>query len=164
MGTRGPSKTPTNILKARGSKRAGDRPAEPIAPEGDPVCPDWLRPEAKDYWARLMPMLQNQKLLAECDENAIARYCQTLAKWRQSEEFLMKHGESYGMVDATGNTIIKAYLQVNLSIKLSEVLLRLEREFGLTPSARASLGAVENPGINKDKAAKYFNHGRNKTA
>ena len=161
----GPKKTPTNILDMRGSHRAKDRPGEPIAPVGDPLCPEWIRPNAKEYWARLLPMLQNQKLLSECDENSIARYCQTLAKWREAEEWLMEKGNTYPDRDKDGNVIgVKPWPEVNLAIKLSEVLLRLEREFGLTPSARATLGSVGNPGINKDKAAKYFNRGRNKTA
>lgn len=146
MGKRGPARTPTNILKMRGSWRAKGREGEPRPDASAPRCPKWLRPEAKRVWRELVPQLERMNVLARCDRNAIARYCQVFAKWRSAEEFLKEHGEVYPEKNASGQTLgLREYPQVSQAIRFSEQLLRLEREFGLTPSARANLSVGKKP-------------------
>ena len=145
MGKRGPPKTPTAELKLRGSWRANDRVNEPVFDDGVPECPDWLRPEAREVWERLVPKLARVPgLLKAVDENALARYCQTRAKWRECEDFLAKHGDVYAAKDRRGKvTGFVQHPQVNTAIKLDAALFAMEKQFGLTPSARAGLSVSD---------------------
>ncbi len=153
MGKRGPARTPTRILKMRGSWRADAREGEPEPDASRPRCPAWLRKEAKRAWKELIPQLEAMGILAKCDRNPLARYCQTLAQWKATEQWIMKHGDAYPEKDARGKIIgLKEYPQVSRALRLSEALLRLEKQFGLTPAARADL-AIEkhNPDENRGK-------------
>ena len=102
MGSRGPARTPTQILKLRGSWLANRREGEPKGDPAAPHCPKWLRKEGKALWKEIVPQLAAMGVLARCDRNAIARYCQTFAKWREAEEFLKEHGAVYPEKDASG--------------------------------------------------------------
>ena len=140
MGSRGPARTPTQILKLRGSWLAKTREGEPKGDPATPHCPKWLRKEGKVLWKEIVPQLAAMGVLARCDRNAVARYCQTFAKWREAEEFLKEHGAVYPEKDASGRTVgLKEYPQAAQAVRFAEQLLRLEREFGLTPSARSNL-------------------------
>ena len=134
----GPPKTPTNILNMRGSWRGGARDKEPEPDRSVPECPEWLLDDAKSKWVELVPQLAAMGVLGTCDRGALARYCQLWARWRAVEE-------------AGGDT--------NQSLKLSAALIRLEKEFGLTPAARAGL-AVEkaDPQENRGKG-RFFKSG-----
>ena len=157
MGKRGPARTPTGLLKMRGSWRADQRVDEPEPERRRPACPNWLMTEAKRVWRLLIPQLAKMGVLGRCDRNLLARYCQTWAKWREAEEWIMQHGDFIAIHDKGGNIIeVKQVPQVNRAIKLSEQLLRFEKECGLTPSARAGLAkpksnALENRGKGKDR-------------
>ncbi len=159
MGRRGPQKTPTKVLNMRGSWRGKAREDEPEAPQGRPRCPAWLRREAKNAWARLIPQLDEMGVLGMCDRNALARYCQMYAKWRVAEEFVAAHTEGVFVVRNGDGSVkeVREYPQVAQAIRYGEQLLRLEREFGLTAAARASL-AVEkaNPQENRGKGGKWW--------
>ena len=138
----------------RGSWRAKDRQAEPTPEKRVPRCPSWLRKEAKKAWRQLMPQLEAMGILGECDRNVLARYCQMWAKWRQAEEFIAKNGDIYPVRGALGAvTEFKQYPQVNTAIRLDGAMLRIEKEFGLTASARANLASPKekDPHENRGK-------------
>ena len=141
MGKRGPAKTPTAILEKRGSWLAKTRTDEPQFEDGIPECPDWLRPEAKEAWERLIPRLAAVPgLLKAVDENALSRYCQTWAKWRECENFLAKHADTYTIKGRNDKvTGVAQHPQVNTAIKLDAALFAMEKQFGMTASARAGL-------------------------
>ena len=100
-----------------------------------------------------MPQLEQMGILGRCDREALARYCQMWAKWREVELWLMTHGDCYPEKDPSGRIVaLKEYAQVSRSIRLSEHLLRLEKQFGLTPAARASMAqAKRNPNENRGR-------------
>jgi P27 family predicted phage terminase small subunit len=156
MGKRGPPKTPTKILHLRGSWRSKIRGGEPIPDKFLPDCPAYLRPLAKEAWAILAQQLDNMGVLGATDVNALARYCQTWAKWRECEDFLAQHGPTMPVRDEAGKLVeLKAWPQATLSLKLGDTLARLENQFGLTPAARAQLGKTpDQPGT--DGKANYF--------
>lgn len=153
MGKRGPAKTPTAVLAARGSWRAKVRDGEPEA-SGVPVCPDWLNDDAKAVWFRLLPMLTAMSIVGSVDENALARYAQIFARWKSCEEFIAKHGQVMPVKDESGQVVgMKEFPQVGRASRLADQLLKLEQQFGMTPSARASL-AIERPNKNQDNDGK----------
>lgn len=135
VGTRGPSKTPTKVLEMRGSWRADTRMDEPQPNTERPTCPAWLPAQAKSIWRVLIPQIEYMGILGTCDRIALARYCKLVCRWREAED----EGD------------------VDKSIRVSIHLLKLEREFGLTPSARAGLAKPkENANENRGKA-RFFN-------
>ena len=140
MGSRGPSPTPTKILALRESWRAKRNPAEPRPPTGRPRRPRWLDSYAKAAWRQIVPQLERMGVLTRIDANALSRYCVLWGRWRKAEEFLQERGECYLAKDAAGQVIgLKPYPQARMASQLAEQLLRLEQQFGMTPSARARI-------------------------
>lgn len=146
MGKRGPPKSPTKVLQMRGSWRGDDRGEEPQPARLAAPAPDWLRPLAKEVWKILYDQLTNLGVIGDVDENTLARYCQTYAKWREAEDYIVEHGSTtYG---AGGE---KAHPMATLAVKYSEQLTRLEAQFGMTPSSRANLAKPKDAGGEKNK-------------
>jgi len=157
MGARGPAPTPTKILQMRGSRwpeRLGIN--EPLPEAGAPTCPSWLPTDAKAAWKQLAPVLLDMGVLTKADRLALARYCRLFMRWRRAEDFLDKHGEVYPIrkvvTDRDGNERVEVvgsapFPQVAIAAKLADQLLRLEQNFGLTPSARSR---IQVPGKSKD--------------
>ena len=150
MGQRGPAKTPTKILKLRGTDRADRQVNEPIPPEEAPECPDWLMLEAKRVWDQIVPRLRKMGLATIIDSNALMRYCVALVRWRKAVKFIEENGEAYPLKDKHGKvTYLQQFPQVSIAHKLSLELLRLEQQFGMTPSARSTIdvGTAVKPPI-----------------
>lgn len=144
MGKRGPSRTPTRLLELRGSWRAKTREGEPTPRRVKPRCPDWLSEDAKQTFAVVVRRLWAMEVGTRTDEEAIARYADLLVQYRRASEFITKHGDAYvvrgrrGPNGEEGLPIgFKPYPQAKRQEALATLLLRLEKEFGLTPSARA---------------------------
>lgn len=139
MGKRGPKRTPTAILKIRGSRRANDRPdGSTIAEMPDP--PSRLSGRALEVWHEYAPLIFNAKVLTLRDRNALARYCELTEQYEKALAFVQKYGTTYPSTDAQGNTIFRRHSQAIEVRNLSAILARLEAAFGLEPSARASAG------------------------
>jgi P27 family predicted phage terminase small subunit len=156
MGLRGPTPTPTNILKARGSRQAA-RPNEPQPTPGAPRPPDTLDAPAIQVWGQVVSELAAMGTLFRADVNALERYCVLFVLWRKSIAFLQENGETYPLRDKAGNvTCIQQYPQVAIVNKLSVLLLRLEQEFGLTPASRARVRVDLPPQHAADPKAKFF--------
>ena len=142
MGKRGPNRTPSEILAQRNRPVQQDRGGEPKPNLLAPVMPDWLLPEAKKAWRYLAPKMERLGILTEIDGFAFARYCQTWARWRQAEEFLKAAGSTTYKDKRLTYTNIREFPQVRQSQKYAAILVKLESEFGLTPSSRAGLNAA----------------------
>jgi P27 family predicted phage terminase small subunit len=141
MGQRGPHPMPTKILALRGSWRAKTRPQEPQPPPARPTCPAWLDRQAKAVWRQLIPRLATFGLLSQVDGAALARYCVLTVRWRGAMQFIQQYGETYPIKNEQGAIIgMQPFPQTWIMKSLGAELLRLEREFGMTPSARAALG------------------------
>jgi len=149
MGRRGPQKTPTKILKQRGSPEAKRRKNEPEPGPGRPKCPQWMNSEGKKRWKELMPQLEAMGLLTEADKGLYVRYCQTYGRWVEMEQWLSAEGAEYvrtnKMKMTTGVTLMPHVFEVR---KISEDLTKMEREMGLSPASRASLAI---PGAGRDE-------------
>ena len=145
---------PTEILKIRGSKRAiYNRPRnEPQPEKGRPTCPQWLSADEKSVWRRLVPMLDQMRVLSKDDVFPVERYCVTYIRWRRAIEFLREHGETY-----TAGECLRAFPQTKIAQDLSTALTGIEDRFGMSPSARTRISArpVEQP---KTGVAKFFGH------
>lgn len=168
MGKRGPSPTPTAVLKLRGSWRADERDGEPLPDAGLPPCPAALSAEAREVWEQITPQLQAIGVLTVIDGGPLVRYCEMFARWWKATKFLREFGETKPVFERDddgkqllgddGKPILKGFIsvpQVGIAADLNLAMLRIEQEFGLTPSARAGL-QIPKPAENNSKA-RFFN-------
>lgn len=159
MAKPGPKRTPSKILKMRGSHRAKRAVQEP---EPDQLIPDPPRPlkgPALQMWNTLSVQLDAMKVITVADGNALHRYCVIWARWaRLTDKLALEEAdEFYESVGDKGQKIIKEHPQVKICAKYADQLLRLEQEFGLTPSARSGLQVTKGgKGNGKRQGAGYF--------
>lgn len=135
-GKRGPAATPTAILKARGSWRSKTRTAEPevTAPMIESP-PAWLtNADALECWNHYRPLLG---WLRATDRNIFTRYCE---QWG----FYRERCEERNAAKLKGDEELVASIGVQCA-KLAEILLRIEAQIGLTPSARTGIKVDEKP-------------------
>lgn len=132
MGKRGPAKTPTNILRMRGSWLADTRKAEPQARQGVPSCPAFLAGDdlAEQVWSDACNELAVMGILSTADGVTLGAYCEVVAEYQR----LAKRSRE---VLADGGDIPKQLIDVKNKARAD--LLRYAAHFGLTPSARASI-------------------------
>lgn len=123
----GPAPTPTAVLRLRGSKRAKYRRGGEPLPTGTPVCPAWVRADARAAWKAIVPELEASGVLSRVDVNTLARYCTLWAAWRRDR--------------------LDQFLNAELG--------KLEREFGMTPASRTRIRveAVKGATIPSDYGA-----------
>lgn len=139
MGKRGPPPTPTAQLKVVGSWRAKTRKGEPSPDTEAPGCPSWLDAEAKREWKRVVPQLTRLGLLAEIDRAVLVGYCEAWAEYVNACRAIQTEGV---VVSSTRGTLTKnPMLLIKNEARLA--MLRFAQEFGLSPSARARVGAVK---------------------
>ncbi len=161
MGARGPSKKPKVILQMSGGWRGKYRGDEPEPEKAKLRCLSWLRPMAKTAWRKVVRQMGDMGILTMADENLVARYCQTWARWRAADEFIAAKGEGYPVYKDGKVASIHKYPHTVVASQLLSELTKMEDRLGLSPSARASL-AVENKGnieYAPEEKARFFRAG-----
>ncbi len=146
MGKRGPQPTPTAILHARGSWRAKTRPDEPQPEPGIPECPVSLKGHTKRIWTELTKDLYDAGILAKIESRTLARYCLLWSKWEAMSAFELP------IETVEDLKIWDRHLAKMLA--LSEHLLKLEVQYGMTPASRPSVRALP-PAPTPDEAEAY---------
>ena len=140
MGKRGPPKTPTPLKVARGTAR-GDISREPQPPRSASIkMPKHLGKVAAAKWRYLLPLLDSVRIMTDADIDALARYCDTFEWWMATRAKLKEDGDTYPILNDGGEVkYIAQRPEVSIAHKLAQQLRQLEQDFGLNPSARASL-------------------------
>lgn len=159
MGRRGPKKTPAEVKKARGTFRA-DRDAGVEINGKEPPMPEWLDADAQELWRELAPQLVRENLLTPIDGTVFAVLCETYATYRRCGEWL--DGDVNNMF-ARSITIDKGGCEhegsvyqhpiVSIWHKARGDLVRIAREFGMTPSARSGMRLGSNDDADDDPIA-----------
>ena len=140
MAKRGPAKTPTKVLDLRGSWRAKLNPGEPQIDPTMPEKPKRLSKAAAAVWDEAADALSGAGLLTAADGRPYTRLCQLSAEFDKVQAFLDEHGpwiEIYPNDDPTRDKAQIVSPLCKLRDSLSGQILRLEAQFGMTPSARA---------------------------
>lgn len=139
----GPRPTPTEIKKRRGSPHRSkyDREPKPPAAVEPPPPPARFAAPARQIWKGLVARLAAVRVLTQNDLEAIERYVELTMTWRGLAKFLMKHG-AVG-VDEKGN--YREYPQSRAACRIAPLLLNIERELGMTPSARTRIQVELEP-------------------
>jgi len=170
MSKPGPRPTPTSVLRLRGSWRSRRNPKEPQPAVAKPEAPAWLSDDAKKVFDDYAERLLASGVLTAVDQFALARYADLWTQYRRCAEFTAKHGEVWvvrgrpGPNGAEGRPVgFATYPQAKLKLALAAVLLQLEREFGMTPAARAGLRTEEVYADEPSPADYYFGTGWRKT-
>ena len=155
----GPGKTPSVVAQLRGNP--GHRPINHNEPKPDralPKPPKELSRRAKREWRRLAPALYKIGLLAEVYRDPLAAYCAALARWLEAEEMLNTPTDNRqrrntvttsGLVAVTPNGLVVKSAWLTISDKAFDQMLKAGKEFGMTPSAMASL-SIEKPDDDDD--------------
>ena len=108
-----------------------------------PELPAHLDDEARAEWARIAPELKRLGLLTRIDRAALALYCVVWSRWVFAEIQINDQGP---VVEAPKTKVRMHNPFVSISHRAQTQMLRLLTEFGLTPSARSRIRAIEPPG------------------
>ncbi len=148
MSRPGPPPTPTQKLRLRGSWRAKTRPGEPRPKPTRPRAPAWLSKDAKSIFNAVVRQLYAEGMVTRLDEATLARYADQCVQYRQASEFLAKFGSVYAVParvgpdgKALGAPTFRTYPHAQRALVLSDKLMRMEEQFGMTPASRARLVA-----------------------
>jgi len=136
MGLRGPAPKPTSLVILegnRGRRPLNDREPKPLAVR--PKCPTYLDEAGQKEWKRLIPILLRMRILTEADGIALANLCQAYSTMTKAQEQLNKAGILY----KTKSGYIQQSPLLGIVNSQIEIINRLCREFGLTPSARSRI-------------------------
>jgi phage terminase small subunit len=104
--------------------RMSKRGKEPQAKAGLPEPPDWLLPEAKAQWARVVEALGATGIYTAADSAALTIFCQGWARYKQAET-----ADPY----------------VPLPASFLSALSAAGSKLGLDPAARTKLGTQAQP-------------------
>jgi P27 family predicted phage terminase small subunit len=140
MGRRGPAPKPTKLNELADSWRAKQNPDEPAPQPGVPECPVRLSKAAKAIWSEVVQIIAPGVLTKDAGQT-LARYCHGLVRWWKIADWMEQNEDTYAIVDQLGNTRVVRHPNVITYEKLGRDLLRMEQEFGLTPSARTRVSA-----------------------
>lgn len=145
MGKRGPRPEPTIIKMAKGNP--GKRPlnkSEPKPPSDDITPPDLVTGVARSKWDEVVPKLIGMGVMTNADVDTIARYCTMHEQYVKYLEQVRRGLDVLVIRDEKGKV---KYMQstpaATMLMKLAASMLRIEQEFGLTPSARSGIGATQ---------------------
>lgn len=100
--------------------------------------PSELSSRAQKVWEAVVPELHNNRVVGQTDIPLLVRYCDSLARWNECREIIDRDGMF--TVNHCGNRVAKPEL-VQYKHLLNE-LLKIERELGMTPSARSQITKI----------------------
>lgn len=85
--------------------------------------PEWLSPDAKREWRRIMPLLIERKILTDADMGSVENYCVSIARVREIERLIQSEGLSAPLF--------------RMQDKAAATARQLAAELGLTPVSRS---------------------------
>jgi P27 family predicted phage terminase small subunit len=106
-----------------------------------PQCPDHLDAEAKRQWKQLTKMLLRIRVLTEADGLVLANLCQA---WSTLVGAQTKLKES-GLLLKTPSGYVQQSPLLGIVNNCTDTVIKLSREFGLTPSSRSRLEVTPEP-------------------
>lgn len=148
MGARGPTKKPTELKIIQGNP--GRKPLNnDVKFETDKEVPKALAhldTVAKKEWKRLAPMIYDKGMLTKADLAAFGAYCAAYSMWYNAEKDLKaKLSENGGSLTfETEKGYQQQIPEVGIVNQARLNLVKLAREFGLTPSARAGISMTDS--------------------
>jgi len=144
MGKRGPRKQPTVLRLLRGNPGGrGKNLDEPVPPHGKIVAPKHVQGDALKKWNELVAKLTAMSVMTVADTDTLARYCVYHEQWLKYADQVRRGLDVFIIKDDAGKVrYIQSTPAATMFVKLGAAMLRIEQEFGLTPSARAGLSVT----------------------
>lgn len=151
---------PDEIKKMRGTYREPTVPQPPVhfpvTPPEDVVPPQWIadNPHALAEWERVVPLLNEVKVLTDPDLFALASYCSSCAVAVDAQEALNRDGLM--LVDDVGAAY--PHPMIKVAREARQQALRYAVEFGLTPAARSRIVGQQPKEQKRDEAEEFLFH------
>jgi len=143
VGKRGPPKKPSALKVVQGTFRKDREPRSPVDLEpGTPGPPDGMSRAALACWERITPKLVQARVLTELDREMLAAYCECWATYWELKVIVQEEG--YTTMGSRGN--LRPHPAVGVMTTMLDNVIRLAREFGLTPASRCRIEVLpESP-------------------
>lgn len=155
MGRRGQPKKPTALKLLQGipggrHKLNTNEPKPRKASPSELKCPADLPDDAKAHWKKYAPKLHKLSLFTELDVVSFRMYCELYADYlakrqmiREKGEYVpVYHGQTHTEAAKGEKPRLKTVILAPWAKQIPEIrqeLLRLEKEFGMTPASRAGI-------------------------
>jgi len=152
---------PTELKKQRGTLRK-DRmnENEPKLPSVIPPIPTWLSEDGQKAFSELSNLLHDMSVLTQADELALTLLCDAYSEYKKAKEIVNELGATMEVTSREGNSKSVIRPEVQIANQSFVRVFQLLKEFGLTPSSRAKVNAIENQGNTPDvKIENFFNGG-----
>lgn len=96
---------------------------------------------AKTEWKRVLPLLDHETF-SEVDLKSLESYCQAYAKWKRSEQILMKEGYTF----ETPNGYVQQRPEVSIAKDAFTSMQTIAKELGFTPASRIRMDKNKSDG------------------
>lgn len=97
--------------------------------------PEWLNDEAQKVWKKTIKDMRGFDILDKIDEDILAIYCDTVARYRECTQMIEKKG--YMTVNVQGTETINAYVKAQQGYQ--RAILTYSEKLGITAASRARL-------------------------
>jgi len=151
---------PTEIKKQRGTLRA-DRtnPNEPQLPSMIPPPPTWLNEQGQKAFVELSMLLHDMSVLTQADSMALELLCDAYSEYKLAKEVVNTLGATQDVVSREGHVKSIMRPEVQIANQSFVRVFQMLKEFGLTPSSRAKVNAIEGYAMTPDiKIENFFNN------
>ena len=143
-------KKPIALKKQEGTFRK-DRDGQKLdLPSALPSLPDYISEEAQTYYLGIASKLYKMNLINDVDQTGLVLLAEAYDDYRKAKQYIDKHGDVYSVTNQAGEILWKKHPKAQIMAESWSRVRKMLSEFGLTPSARAKLNAVENKIISLD--------------
>lgn len=149
-----PRKTKPSHLKAVTGTTRGKATEATQARLSGTTPPAFVSDRARQHWPELARLLADMNVLGDGDLIALGLLCETLAEYLDARDTVARDGATYAATTEAGAVMHRAHPAVAQRNDAARRVQSLLSEFGLTPSARAKVGAL--PDLHDDPAKRYF--------
>jgi len=104
-----------------------------------------LSPLADKQWDKIMEDLTAAKIVSNVDIHALAMYCEAYATWMEAQEMIRQHGVV--VKSKNGFPVQSPFFHV--ANKSFDQMKNLLVEFGMTPSSRTRVSAIDDSDDNE---------------
>ena len=137
-------KTPTNILKIRGSDknhpaRMKVRENEPKPAKAETKAPTWLSRRGRKIFRELAKITTAMDVLTVADHPALAMVSDAYDDYFVASEAIDEYGATYKITNRDGTELVKANPAVTMKADAWRRVQSGLGKFGLDPSSRAGL-------------------------
>jgi P27 family predicted phage terminase small subunit len=152
----GKPKTPTAILKLRGSaSKVSARRNEPAPKKcsGLPRKPEHLKGDGAKYYKTVGKKLLGMGVLTVVDHEALVVMCEEYGQYKEADKLCST------LLIKTSNGNVIQNPAIGIRNKAREALKKSMSYFGMTPSSRASLSIKVDVVQEEDKTKRFFKVG-----